>query len=193
MLTLYVLLGPTAVGKTEFALRMAESLGCPILNCDSRQIYRGMDIGTAKPTEEEKDGVVHHMMDFLEPSVNFSVADYCEMAHKVIEDIHSRGKMPILVGGTGLYLKALLYNYEFKINNDNTYKLYKNTTGLSMKIGSHPSRSEITCLLSSFMLATFSNRKYRGWICSNARTNSKNNLLFPSRCCLVWLWIMDSD
>ncbi len=110
---LIVVVGATASGKTGLSIELAKRLGGEIVSGDSMQIYKYMNIGTAKPTEAEKDGIPHHLMDFLEPSVNFSVADYCELAHKAIADIHSRGKMPILVGGTGLYIDSLVNNIDF--------------------------------------------------------------------------------
>ncbi len=110
---LIVIAGPTASGKTALSVELAKRLGGEIVSADSMQIYKYMNIGTAKPTEEEKQGIPHHMMDFKEPSETFSVADYCDMAHKVIEDIHKRGKLPIIVGGTGLYIDSLVNNVDF--------------------------------------------------------------------------------
>ncbi|MBO5060900.1 MAG: tRNA (adenosine(37)-N6)-dimethylallyltransferase MiaA [Clostridia bacterium] len=110
---LIVIAGPTASGKTSLSIQLAKRLDGEIVSADSMQIYKYMNIGTAKPTDEEKEGIPHHMMDFLEPSVNFSVADYCEMAHGVIADIHARKKMPIIVGGTGLYIDSLVNNVDF--------------------------------------------------------------------------------
>ena len=103
----WVLTGPTASGKTAFSLQLAKKYNCEIICMDSMQIYRRMNIGTAKPTVEEMDGVPHHMIDVAEPTENFSVARYQEMAEECIADIHSRGKRALLVGGTGLYLRAL--------------------------------------------------------------------------------------
>lgn len=110
---LVVIAGPTASGKTALSVKIAKRLDGEIVSADSMQIYKYMNIGTAKPTEEEKQGIPHHMMDFLEPSVPFSVAEYCEMAHKVIADIYNRGKLPIIVGGTGLYIDSLVNNVDF--------------------------------------------------------------------------------
>lgn len=118
MKPLVVIAGPTASGKTGLSIALAKALSGEIVSADSMQIYKYMNIGTAKPTESEKDGIVHHMMDFLEPSENFSVADYCDMAHKVIDEIHSRGKLPILVGGTGLYIDSLVNNVDFDIDDE---------------------------------------------------------------------------
>ena len=113
MKPLIVIAGPTASGKTGLSIALAKALDGEIVSADSMQIYKYMNIGTAKPTDEEKAGVPHHLMDFLEPSENFSVADYCDMAHKAIADIHKRGKLPILVGGTGLYIDSLVNNVDF--------------------------------------------------------------------------------
>lgn len=101
--------GPTASGKSDLGLKLARELNGEIICMDSMQIYRHMDIGTAKPTPEEQSLIPHHMLDILEPTENYAVADYATAAEKVILDVASRGKVPVLVGGTGLYLKALLY------------------------------------------------------------------------------------
>ncbi|MCQ2968904.1 MAG: tRNA (adenosine(37)-N6)-dimethylallyltransferase MiaA [Clostridium sp.] len=108
-----VLAGPTAVGKTELSIRLAKALNGEIVSTDSMQIYKGMDIGSAKITEEEMQGVKHHMLDLVSPDKAFSVADYKDMAQKAIGDILSRGKLPILTGGTGLYINALTCNMNF--------------------------------------------------------------------------------
>jgi tRNA dimethylallyltransferase len=104
--------GPTAVGKTELALRIAKELDGEIISCDSMQIYKGMDIGTAKPSAEELARVRHHMIDVVPPSVDFSCADYKAMATEALENVISRGKLPIFCGGTGLYLESVLYGGE---------------------------------------------------------------------------------
>lgn len=103
----WVLAGPTASGKTALSIRLALAHQCEIVCMDSMQIYRGMDIGTAKPTHEEMHGIPHHMLDVAEPAEPFSVARYQEMAEEAIAGIHSRGHQALLVGGTGLYLRAL--------------------------------------------------------------------------------------
>ena len=103
----WVLTGPTASGKTALSIRLAKAHDCEIVCMDSMQIYRGMDVGTAKPTREEMEGVPHHMIDVASPDENFSVARYQEMAEECIADIHQRGRRALLVGGTGLYLRAL--------------------------------------------------------------------------------------
>ena len=91
--------GPTASGKTALAVALAKALDGEVISCDSMQIYRRMDIGTAKPTKEEQSKAKHHLLDFVEPDCEFSVADYTELAHKVIADIHSRGKIAVMCGG----------------------------------------------------------------------------------------------
>ena len=101
--------GPTASGKSDLALRLAQKLNGEIVCMDSMQIYRRMDIGTAKPTAKEQQFIPHHMLDLVEPTENYAVADYAVDAEKVIREILKRGKLPILTGGTGLYLKALMH------------------------------------------------------------------------------------
>lgn len=102
------IVGPTAVGKTALAIKLAKELDGEIISCDSMQIYKGMDIGTAKPTKEEMAEVKHHLIDIKEPNEEFSCADYAIMAKACIEDIISRGKTPIFCGGTGLYLDSVI-------------------------------------------------------------------------------------
>lgn len=103
----WVLTGPTASGKTSLSIRLAKEFDCEIVCMDSMQIYKGMDIGTAKPTVAEMAGIPHHMLDVAMPTENFSVARYQEMAEDIFRGIHARGKQVLLVGGTGLYLRAL--------------------------------------------------------------------------------------
>ena len=106
---LIVITGPTACGKTPTAVALAKKINGEIVSADSMQIYRGMDIGTAKPTLAERDEIPHHMLDIADPKNDFSAAAFQQMARDAIEDIHSRGKMPILVGGTGFYIAAAVY------------------------------------------------------------------------------------
>ena len=108
-----VVLGPTASGKTALAVELAKLYNGEVISADSMQIYKGMDILTAKPTEEEKQGIKHHLMDFLEPETDFSVADYVKLANMAVDDISRRGKIPILTGGTGLYINSLIDNIKF--------------------------------------------------------------------------------
>ena len=104
--------GPTASGKTKLAIEMAQQLGTEIISADSRLVYKGFDIGTAKPTKEEQKLVKHYLIDVVEPEVDYSVADFADEAGKIIDEIHSRGKVPIIAGGTGLYFRILLENYD---------------------------------------------------------------------------------
>ena len=110
---LAVVLGPTASGKTALAVDLALRFGGEIVSADSMQIYKGMNIATAKPTPAEMRGVPHHLMDFLDPSEGFSVADYAALAHQTIREIRSRERLPILAGGTGLYIDAVVNNISF--------------------------------------------------------------------------------
>jgi len=108
-----VLVGPTAVGKTAASIALAQQLNGEIISGDSMQIYRGLDIGTAKITPEEMQGVTHHLLDIRDIEESFSAADFKVEADKIIADIHQRGKLPIIVGGTGFYINSLIYEYHF--------------------------------------------------------------------------------
>ena len=116
--------GPTASGKTAFAVDLAEKIGGEIISADSRLVYKGFDIGTAKPTLDERRGIPHYMIDIAEPEVDYSAGLYVHEAKRIIEDIQSRGKVPIIAGGTGLYINILLMNYDLpKVEPD--YELRK--------------------------------------------------------------------
>ncbi|SJZ60323.1 tRNA (adenosine(37)-N6)-dimethylallyltransferase MiaA [Selenihalanaerobacter shriftii] len=110
---LVAIIGPTAVGKTELSLELAKRLNTEIISGDSMQVYKEMDIGTAKPTPEERQGIPHHMIDILSPDEDFSVAEFQERVDKIIPEIIERDKLPMLVGGTGLYIKALIQGFIF--------------------------------------------------------------------------------
>ncbi len=121
---LIVITGATASGKTALSVKLAKELNTEIVNADSMQIYKYMNIGTAKPTKEEMENVPHHLIDILTPDQNFSVADYCKMANEKIQKIQSNGKVPILVGGTGLYVDSLVNNIQFSdIKSDEKYRV----------------------------------------------------------------------
>lgn len=105
--------GPTASGKSSLAMQLCKDLDGELISCDSMQIYKGMDIGTAKPTKQDMTEVTHHMIDICEPDTDYSAAAFAEDARKVIEEVYSRGKMPILCGGTGLYLDSVLKGVDF--------------------------------------------------------------------------------
>lgn len=110
---LLILVGPTAVGKTALSLQLAERFNCEIISGDSMQVYRGMDIGTAKASPQERAAVPHHLIDIREPHEPFSVSDFHKLATATIADIHRRGKLPFIVGGTGLYIQSVCYNYSY--------------------------------------------------------------------------------
>lgn len=107
------IVGPTAVGKTALSIELAKMLDGEIINGDSMQVYRGLDIGTAKIMPDEMEGIVHHLIDIKEPTDSFSVAEFQQLVRAKIADIQARGKMPIIVGGTGLYVQAVLYDFRF--------------------------------------------------------------------------------
>lgn len=113
-----VIVGPTAVGKTQLAIMVAKMVDGEIISADSMQVYRDMDIGTAKPSLEERAGVPHHLIDIVPPSRDFTVAEYQELAEIAIADINKRGKVPILTGGTGLYVRAVIDGFDFPGSED---------------------------------------------------------------------------
>ena len=113
MNSILCLAGPTASGKTALAVELAKDLNGEIVSCDSMQVYRRMDIGTAKPSREEMQGIPHHMIDVAEPDEDFSVSRYCAMAAPIVDDIVARGKTAIIAGGTGLYMDSLIRGNDF--------------------------------------------------------------------------------
>ena len=118
-----VICGPTASGKTALSIELAKKINGEIVSCDSMQIYKEMDIGTAKPTKEEMQGIKHYMIDIISPDERYSVADYKKQAKKAIKEIISKGKVPIVVGGTGLYVDSLVYEIDYpKIEFDDKYR-----------------------------------------------------------------------
>lgn len=121
---IYVVVGPTGVGKTKLSVALAKKLNAEIINADSMQVYRGLNIGTAKIKEEEKEGIRHHLFDIADIQDFYTVYNYQRDGRKKIEEISSRGKNIILVGGTGLYIRALLYNYQFK-EEENKQELFE--------------------------------------------------------------------
>lgn len=121
--TLIILTGPTAVGKTKASIGLAKAIGGEIISADSMQVYRHMDIGSAKITKEEMADVPHYLIDVLEPEEEFHVVRFQQMAKAAMADIYSRGKIPIIVGGTGFYIQALLYDIDFTENEgDSVYR-----------------------------------------------------------------------
>lgn len=120
---LIILTGPTAVGKTKASINLAKAIGGEIISADSMQVYKHMDIGSAKITQEEMQGVKHYLIDILEPNEEFHVVKFQQLAKKAMEEIYAKGKVPIIVGGTGFYIQALLYDIDFTENNeDMTYR-----------------------------------------------------------------------
>lgn len=118
-----VICGPTASGKTTLSIELAKKIKGEIVSCDSMQIYKDMDIGTAKPTLEEQQGIKHYLLDCVSPEERYSVADYKKDAKKAIQEIISKGKIPIIVGGTGLYIDSLIYEIEYPdLKLDETYR-----------------------------------------------------------------------
>lgn len=123
-----VIVGPTAVGKTEFGIKCANNFNGEIISGDSIQIYRGLDIGSAKPTIKELSKATHHLIDIKNPDESYSVKEFQDLGRKKIEEINKNNKLPIVVGGTGLYIKALLYDYKFfdEEQEDNQYEELSN-------------------------------------------------------------------
>ena len=118
-----VICGPTASGKTALSIELAKKINGEIISSDSMQIYKDMNIGTAKPTKEEMQGIKHYLIDFVEPNIRYSVADFKKDAEKAIEEVLKKGKYPIIVGGTGLYIDSLIYGIEYQdIKLDEEYR-----------------------------------------------------------------------
>jgi len=139
-----VVCGPTGVGKSKVAIELAKKLNGEIINADSQQVYKGMNIGTAKVTKEEQEGIEHHLLNIANITDDYSVYNYQSDCRKTIVDIVSRGKTPILVGGTGLYIKAALYDYDFNDEEENydyseytNEELYKQLTDVDPKTRVH--------------------------------------------------------
>ena len=121
---LIILTGPTAVGKTKSSIALAKVLNGEIISADSMQVYKHMDIGSAKIRPEEMQGVKHYLIDDLEPDEEFNVVRFQKMAKRAMDEIYKKGKIPIVVGGTGFYIQALLYNIDFTDSQeDNTYRM----------------------------------------------------------------------
>lgn len=126
---LVVIVGPTASGKSELAMKVASRYGGEIICADSRTVYKGMDIGTAKPSKRDQELVPHHLLDVVDPGERFTAADFQRLANIAIDDIRARGKLPMIVGGTGLYVDSVLFDYDFNVDFDESErkKLYAMT------------------------------------------------------------------
>ena len=123
---LVVIAGPTAVGKTELSIKLAQKIDGEIISGDSMQIYKGLDIGTAKIKEEEKEGIPHYLIDIIEPKEEYNVQVFQKNAREIIKDIRKRKKIPIIAGGTGLYIDSLVYDYNFISEDDEQTKIREN-------------------------------------------------------------------
>src|SRR5665647_2745418 len=122
---LFILAGPTAIGKTEISIKLAQKLNGEIISADSMQIYKYMDVGSAKISELDMNGIAHHLVDIIAPSEEFSVAEFKERAEIAIDEITNKNKLPMIVGGTGFYINSLIYNYSFAdTNKDDVYRDY---------------------------------------------------------------------
>ena len=173
MKDIIVIVGPTGVGKTKLRIELAKRIDAEIINGDSVSIYKDLNIGSAKPSIEEQDGVPHHLMDFIDVEDEYSVFDYQRDCRRTIQDISSRGKRVIIVGGTGLYIKAALYDYRFtegtsnqlydNLSNEEIYKKVKEYTDILPEIGN---RKRLVRLLNKL-----ENKE--------EITHYKDNLLYP--------------
>lgn len=121
----YVIVGPTGIGKTKLSIELAKYFDTEIISGDSVQVYKGLDIGSAKVTKDEMDGVKHHLIDILDPTDDFSVAMFQTLVRSKIKEINERSKIPIIAGGTGLYIKSVLYDYNFKDTKRDTNKEFE--------------------------------------------------------------------
>lgn len=137
-----VIVGPTGVGKTKLSIELAKKYNGEVINADSTQVYRGMDIATAKVTESEKEGIVHHLLDIKNIDEDYTVFDFQKDCRNCISDILSRDKVPIIVGGTGLYIKAALYDYKFDVDDNHfDYSSYTDEELYDRLISIDPSSS----------------------------------------------------
>ncbi|ATP41177.1 tRNA (adenosine(37)-N6)-dimethylallyltransferase MiaA [Solibacillus sp. R5-41] len=136
-LDVVAIIGPTASGKTALSIRLAKEMNGEVINGDSMQIYKRMDIGTAKITEQEMDGIPHHLLSFKDPTDSFSVADYQQLVREKMAEIQARGKLPIIVGGTGLYVQSVIYDFQFtkqEVNEEARSKYYEELEQLGPEV-----------------------------------------------------------
>ena len=171
-----VIVGPTGVGKTKLSIELAKRLDAEIINGDSVSVYKKLDIGSAKPTVGEREGIVHHLIDICDVYDNYSVFDYQNDVRKLIDEIRSRGKRIIIVGGTGLYIKAALYNYEF--TNGTTYNNYDDLSNeeILKRIHEYDSNIDIHVNNRHRLVRTLNK-------CENNEiiSNKKDELLYPCK------------
>lgn len=169
-----VIVGPTAVGKTKMSVELAKKFNAEIINGDSMQVYKELDIGTAKPTKEEKEGISHHLFDFIDVKTNYTVFEYQKDCRNKIDEILSRGKNIIVVGGTGLYIKAALYDYKF--TEGTTYNTYDDLTNEEIleKIKEYDNEIDIHVNNRKRLIRTLNKLEN-----NEELTNNKNDLLYP--------------
>lgn len=171
-----VILGPTGVGKSEMGISLAKNFDGEIISADSVQIFKGFDIGSAKITKEEMENIPHHCIDILEPNEEFSVYDYVEMTKQKIEEISKRNHLPIIVGGTGLYIKALINGYDFGgVSKNKEFRehiiqelekngfdfMYEKLKQLSLEVAKDVNKNNVQRLVRAFEIATFGHEKKR--------------------------------
>lgn len=169
-----VIVGPTAVGKTKMSVELAKKFNAEIINGDSMQVYKELDIGTAKPRDEEKEGIPHHLFDNIDVNTNYTVFEYQKDCRSKIDEILSRGKNVIIVGGTGLYIKAALYDYKF--TEGTTYKSYEDLTNLEIldKIKEYDNKIDIHVNNRKRLIRTLNKLEN-----NEELSNNKNDLLYP--------------
>ncbi|MEG0339407.1 MAG: tRNA (adenosine(37)-N6)-dimethylallyltransferase MiaA [Oscillospiraceae bacterium] len=158
--SLLVICGPTATGKTALSVRLAKSLNGEIISADSMQLYKGLNIGTAKPTNEEMNGIKHHLMDFLEPKYNFSAADYAQYADKAINNIIACGKTPFLVGGTGQYISAVTQGLSFVCSKPDE-KLRNKIADMALEIGNDAMYKKLCDIDAEYAASVHPNNAHR--------------------------------
>ncbi len=168
-----VIVGPTAVGKTKMSVELAKKFNAEIINGDSMQVYRELNIGTAKPRDEEKEGIIHHLFDVADVKTNYTVFEYQRDCRRKIDEILSTGKNVIIVGGTGLYIKAALYDYKF--TEGTTYNSYDELSNIEIldKINSYDSNIDIHVNNRKRLIRTLNKLENNEEI-----TNNKNDLLY---------------
>ena len=168
-----VIVGPTAVGKTKMSVELAKKFNAEIINGDSMQVYRELTIGTAKPRDEEKEGIIHHLFDVADVKTNYTVFEYQRDCRRKIDEILSTGKNVIIVGGTGLYIKAALYDYKF--TEGTTYNSYDELSNIEIldKINSYDSNIDIHVNNRKRLIRTLNKLENNEEI-----TNNKNDLLY---------------
>ena len=173
MQDIIVIVGPTGVGKTKMSIELAKKLDAEIINGDSVSIYKELDIGSAKPSVEERDGISHHLIDIKDVTEDYTVFDYQKDVRKLIEEINSRGKRIIIVGGTGLYIKAALYDYNF--TEGTTNNLYEDLTNEELVEKIKKYDVEVPNINNRIRLVRLLNKLEN----NEEITNNKDKLLYP--------------